>query len=135
MKSLICVIKRLESRPLNHDLTVEMHPPPPPAFHQSRYNSFKYATCADVIWWTLSPRDSRAVFQRAIDPTPHVNPRHQHLKYCVELSPTRRKLKKTIQFIRCNEYEGLASSEYGMHICSITLSNKIYIMYTSHRAA
>ena len=84
-----------------------------------------------MIRWTLSPRDPSAAFQRAVDPTPHVNPLHLHLKFRVELSPTQRKLKKTIWFIRCDEYEGLASSEYGMLICTITLSIMIY-MYTCH---
>ena len=131
MKSLICVIKLLELHPLNRDLLVEMRPR---VFHQSRYNSFKYGVCADVIRGTLSPHDRRVVFKHAVDPTPCVNPHHLCIKYRVELSPTQRKLKKTIRFITCDEYEGLASSKYGMLICTITLSNK-YIFSKRHIAS
>ena len=115
MKPLRCVIKRIRSRRLNRDLTVRMRSA---RFNPNRYNSFKYSTCVDVIRWTLSPRDPRAAFQCVVDPTPRVNPCHLHLKYCVELSPTQRILKKAIWFIRCDEYEGLASSEHGMLICT-----------------
>ena len=85
-----------------------------------------------VIWWTTSPHDPRALIGE-----PSIRCSSFGFVTCtqnsrVELSPTRRKLKKRKWFIRCDDYEGLASSEYGMLICTITLINKIYLLYTRH---
>ena len=62
--------------------------------------------CSDVIRWASSPRDSRSVFQRTVDPMPCVSPRHLHLINRVELSRTREKLKKRDWFITCDGLEG-----------------------------
>ena len=84
MIPLISVIKIHEFAPLGSRSAVEMRSP---AFHQSRYNSFTLSTWADVIGWTLSPRDPRADFQRAVDPTPLPSPRVLHLKTVWNLVP------------------------------------------------
>ena len=131
MNRLRCIINRPRSRPLNLDLTVETCPC---AFHQSRYNSLSKARVCDAIRWTASPPDRRASIVLHLIERSSFSHVICIFKNRVELSPTRRKSKKTIWFIRCDEYEGLASFEYGMLICTITLSNKIYIMYTSHSA-
>ena len=103
MIRLRCVIKRLESRLLDHDQTIRMRSA---RLNHNRYNSWIFDTCSDVIRWASSPRDPRSVFQRTVDPTPCVSPRHLHLKNRVELSPTREKLKKRDWFIRCDGLEG-----------------------------
>ena len=53
--------------------------------------TLKYGTCTDVIRWTLSPFDPRTTFQRAINSTHCVSPRHLHLKYYVDFSLTQEK--------------------------------------------
>ena len=68
--------KRLESRPLDRDRAVEMRSSP---FHQSRYNSLNLSACTDVIQWTVSSPDRRAMFDAPFDPTLHDWPRHLHI--------------------------------------------------------
>ena len=103
MIRLRCVIKRLESRPLDHDPMIKMGSA---RLNHSRYNSSIYDTCSIVIRWASSPCDPCSIFQRTVDLTPCVSPRHLHLKNRVELSPTQEKLKKRDWFIRCDGLEG-----------------------------
>ena len=58
-----------------------------------------WSTCAIVIWWTLSPHDPRKSFGESLHPTLLIQPRHLHLKNCVELSPTQEKLEGRDRYI------------------------------------
>ena len=66
-------IKRLQSRPLDLDPTVQMLPA---RSHHDRYNALNKDTCFDHLWWTTGARDQRAIFNASLDPTPCVSPRH-----------------------------------------------------------
>ena len=58
MKPLIYIIKRLQSRPLNRDLTVEMRHR---GFYHDCYNFFLFDTCADGDRWSTCPLHQRAL--------------------------------------------------------------------------
>ena len=86
-----------------------------------------------VIQSTTSPHDPRALIGEPLIRCSSFGQVIRVLKLHVELSPTREKLKEKVTFITCDEYIGLASSEYRMLICTITLSIMIY-MYMCHIA-
>ena len=79
-------IKRLESRPLDLDLTVEMHPA---RLNLGRYNPFNSKRVFDLLRWTTGPRERRASIHRPFDPALLVALRHLHNTEGVWISPTR----------------------------------------------
>ena len=66
-------VKRLQSCPLDLDLTVQMLPA---RSHHDCYNALNKDTCFDHLQWTTGARDQRAIFNTSLDPTPCVSPRH-----------------------------------------------------------
>ena len=72
MIRLICVLKRFEPRPSDHDRAVEMSSP---TFHQSRYNSSFKRTCFDHDQLSVRPRDQRVTIDPPFDPRPQLLPR------------------------------------------------------------
>ena len=102
MSCLRCVIKRLRSRPLNRDLTVEMRRG---GLNHDRYNSFLFDTCADCDRWSTCPLHQRKMIRAPSNPTHRSWPHVLHLKY-KRISPTRIKLIELIGFIMSADYKG-----------------------------
>ena len=84
MICLKCVLKRFASRPFDRNRAVKMSSPP---FHLSPSNPINSSTCEMIDRWSARPRDRRADFQGAADPTPIVDPRGLHFKMSCELVP------------------------------------------------
>ena len=76
-----------------------------------------------MIWWTLSPHDPRAVFITFLIQRFSVSHITCILKCCVELSPTRKKLKKLNGLKHEAHVRVSLNLNYQMLICTITLYN------------
>ena len=99
----MCVVKRINFHSLDRDPTVAMRFG---ALNRARHNSALKARAQSNDRWSARPRDRRADFRCASDPTPNLAPCGLQLKHCVGLSPTLKKLRKTVRFIRSGGYEG-----------------------------
>ena len=69
------VIKRLESHPLDFDVTVEMRPA---RLNLGRYKPFNSTRVFDLLRWTTGARDRRRLIHRPFDLALLVAPRHLH---------------------------------------------------------
>ena len=109
---------------------------PSRALNHRRYNFLLKPRAFDEIRWTMSPHDLRALIGPPLDPTFLLRPHHLHLKYCVELSPTREKLKEMVGLKGATDLSVSFNPNYRMLTCTITQYNTIKYKYcTRHLSA
>ena len=93
-------MKRTTSPPLDRDPTLRM---PSHALNLSRDNSLLKPRALDGDPVDYKFTRSTHLIDKPFDPMLLLRPHHLHLKLCVELSPTRKKLKGKSGFIRQDE--------------------------------